>query len=422
MPPPDPFLRLSQIPAMPRRPTTNSARKQAVNAILHRAQPPLIAPKFAEEVRGDSVRPVSTKPRDATSKAPLFKSTLLLAFLSPFLALAQIDASLVEQRRADLEAQSKDPAFKRDGGTQPQDWSYQLPDGVSTRQVTFYAGGGTPLYGKIFFPPDFTSTGKTPAIVVGHGINALSIGIEKYAARFARRGFVAMAIDYETYGFSGSEVSLLESDNTNDDGPVWELTARVQLKRTNLNNFKEVEDYRAAVSFLQGEPGIDPNRIGIWGSSNAGSVVIAVAGRDPRVKAVVSQIAGTGAAPATAPVPIAKNFEDDMIQRARTGQGAEVDGGFSFRSKIDMFSNQRNREVRPGSTVDRIPESAKILSILAEKDELGNPTVGAKAAAKAFKGTWQVVILPYMTHFQMYSGAAFEIDSTLAADWFQKYL
>ncbi|MBZ5601767.1 MAG: acetylxylan esterase [Acidobacteriia bacterium] len=336
--------------------------------------------------------------------------------------LGQINADLVEQRRADLEKQSKDPVFKRDGGTQPQDWNYQLPAGVATHQVTFYAGGGTPLYGKMFFPRDFSASGKTPGIVVGHGINALSIGIEKYAARFAERGFVAMAIDYESYGFSGSEVSLLERDTTTDRRPVWELTARVQLKRTDLNNFKEVEDYRAAVSFLQGEPGIDPNRIGIWGSSNAGSVVIAVAGRDPRIKAVVSQIAGTGAAPASAPVAISKNFEDDMIKRARTGQGAEVDGGFSFRSKIDMFSNQRDREVRPGSTVDRIQESTKILSILAEKDELGNPIAGANAAAKAFKGTWQVVILPYMTHFQMYSGAAFEIDSTLAGDWFAKYL
>jgi dienelactone hydrolase len=345
-----------------------------------------------------------------------------LFFLAAGALLAQINVDVVEQHRADLEKQSKDPVMKRDGGTQPQDWNYQLPDGISTRQITFYAGGGTPLYGKMFFPSEFSARGKSAAIVVGHGINALSIGIEKYAARFAERGFVAMAIDYESYGFSGSEVSLLERDTTTDDSQAWDLTARVQLKRTDLNNFKEVEDYRAAISFLQGEPGIDPERIGIWGSSNAGSVVIAVAGHDARVKAVVSQIAGTGAAPAAAPVPIAANFQDDMIKRARTGQGAEVDGGFSFRSKIDMYSNQRNREVRPGSTVDRIPESTKILSVLAEKDELGNPVVGANAAAKAFKGTWQVVILPYMTHFQMYSGTAFEVDSTLAGDWFTKYL
>ena len=56
-------------------------------------------------------------------------------------------------------------------------------------------------------------------MVVGHGINALSIGIEKYAARFADRGLVAMAIDYQSYGFSGSgsdDLRLLEPDPTAD--------------------------------------------------------------------------------------------------------------------------------------------------------------------------------------------------------------
>jgi dienelactone hydrolase len=347
------------------------------------------------------------------------------ALLFAGIAAAQIDTSIVEKNRADLEKQSKDPVMKREGGTQPQDWPYELPPGVMTHQVSFYAGGGTQLYGKMFFPVGFTKTGKTPAIVVGHGINALSIGIEKYAARFASRGLVAMAIDYESYGSSSSELRMLEPDSTTDERAVWEKTVRILLKRTDLNNFKEVDDYRAAVSFLQGEPGVDPDRIGIWGSSNAGSVVIAVAGRDARVKAVVSQIAGTGAAAPTGPVPIAAPALDDMIKRARTGQGAEVDGGFSFRSKIDAYSNQRNREVRPGSTVDRIPETTKILSILAEKDELGNPLVGATAAQKAFAangGTWQIVVLPYMTHFEMYSYTAFEVGSTLAGDWFEKYL
>jgi dienelactone hydrolase len=341
------------------------------------------------------------------------------------LAAAQIDTSIVEKNRVALDSQSKDPVMKREGGTQPQDWPYDLTPGVMTHQVTFYVGGGTKLYGKMFLPAGFSRAAKTPAIVVGHGINALSIGIEKYAARFAARGFVAMAIDYQSYGFSDSELRLLEPDPTIDDHAVTEKTLRVLLKRTDLNNFKEVDDYRAAVSFLQGEPGIDPDRIGIWGSSNAGSVVIAVAGHDARVKAVVSQIAGTGAALPTAPVPIAPNAVDDMIKRARTGQGAEIDGGFSFRSKIDAYSNQRNREVRPGSTVDRIPETTKILSVLAEKDELGNPIVGATTAQKAFTaagGTWQIVVLPGMTHFQMYNYTAFEVDSTLAADWFDKYL
>ena len=85
--------------------------------------------------------------------------------------------------------------------------------------------GGTPLYGKLFLPKAFSTRGAWPAVVVGHGINALSIGIEKYAARFAERGLVAMAIDYQSYGFSGSgsdDLRLLEPDPTTDTAAVIE--------------------------------------------------------------------------------------------------------------------------------------------------------------------------------------------------------
>ena len=185
-----------------------------------------------------------------------------------------------------------------------------------------------------------------------------------------------MAIDYQSYGFSGSgsdDLKLLEADPTTDAQVLADKRLRVVVKRTNLNNAHEVDDYRAAISYLQGEPGVDPDSIGIWGSSNAGSVVIAVAAIDARAKAVVSQVAGPRPAPrGPAPAPTAAQaaMVDDAIKRARTGQGAEVDGGFSFKSKIDLFGNFRNRDIRAGSTLDQIAETTKILFLPAEKDEL----------------------------------------------------
>src|SRR5438477_12962493 len=62
---------------------------------------------------------------------------------------AQISTDLIDKRRADFHTQATDADMKRDGGTQPRDWNYDLPDGIVTRQVTFYVDGGTPLYGKI---------------------------------------------------------------------------------------------------------------------------------------------------------------------------------------------------------------------------------------------------------------------------------
>lgn len=335
-------------------------------------------------------------------------------------AQAQISADIIEKYRADLQKQSTDPAMKRERGTQPQDWIFTLPAGVRSRQVTFYSDG-TPCYGRVFFPKGFSARGRWPAVIVGHGINAQAVGIEKYAARFAERGLVAMAIDYRTYGYSGGDVLLLEPDTTTDERAVWEKEARIQIKRTHLNNFRETEDFRAAISYIQTEPGVDPERIGVWGSSNGASVVLMVAAMDARAKAVVAQAGGAGGLGASGPVAISPPMLEDGIKRARTGQGDEVDGGFSFRSKIDRWSSQVNREFRPAALLDHIPETTKILWIPVEKDEL-IPARGVQAASKAFKGISQVIEIPYLTHFQIYSFTGFEVSSNLAADWFLKYL
>ncbi len=338
-------------------------------------------------------------------------------------ASAQISTEIIEKHRAELQKQSTDPEQKRERGTQPQDWLFALPEGVTSRQITFYSDG-TPCYGRIFFPKGFSARGRWPAVVVGHGINAQAVGIEKYAARFAERGLVAMAIDYRTYGYSGGDVLLLEPDTTTDARGVWEKEARIKIKRTNLNNFRETEDFRAAISYMQAEPGVDPNRIGVWGSSNGAAVVLMAAALDARVKAVVAQVGAVGGLNASGPVAISPQMLEDGIRRARTGQGAEVDGGFSFRSKIDQWSGQVNREFRPGAVLDRIPETTEILWIPVEKDELIPPrgANGPYAGSKVFKGTSQVAELPYLSHFQIYSHAGFEVSSNLAADWFLKYL
>ncbi len=349
--------------------------------------------------------------------------TVLVLVLAVTVSQAQISTGMIEKYRTELQKQATDPEMKRERGTLPQDWLFKLPEGVRSRQITFYSDG-TPCYGRIFFPKGFNPRRKWPAVVVGHGINAQAVGIEKYAARFAERGLVAMAIDYRTYGYSGGDVLLLEPDMTTDERAVWEKEARIQIKRTNLNNFRETEDFRAAISYLQREPGVDPVRIGIWGSSNGASVVLMVAALDSRVRAVVAQVGAVGGLTATGPVTIPPQMLEDGIKRARTGQGDEVDGGFSFRSKIDRWSSQVNREFRPGMLLDRIPETTKILWIPVEKDELLPPRGpnGPYAGSKAFKGTSQVAELPYLSHFQIYSDTGFEVSSNLAADWFLKYL
>src|SRR5262245_64044537 len=98
-------------------------------------------------------------------------------------AAAQISTDLVEKNRAEFHRQATDADMKREGGTQPRDWDYALPEGVTTRQITFYVDGGTPLYGKMFFHAGLRTVELRPAVVVVHGMNELSRGMENVYRR-----------------------------------------------------------------------------------------------------------------------------------------------------------------------------------------------------------------------------------------------
>ena len=142
------------------------------------------------------------------------------------------------------------------------------------------------------------------------------------------------------------------------------------------------------------------------------------------MKAVVSQVATPRPAPRR-PVNIAANRLEDAITRVRTGQGAEVDGGFSFRSKVDQWYTTRNQDMQAGAVLDQIPPTTAVLFLPAERDELTRGAEGAVEAAAFLSGRGvpsQTIVFPFLTHFQAYSYTGFEVGSTLAADWFVKYL
>jgi dienelactone hydrolase len=337
-----------------------------------------------------------------------------------------ISDAIISETAAAIAEQASDPKWKR-SATLPEDWNYKLADGVTTIQVSFYVDGGTRLQGKVFYPKNFDRRASYPGIVVAHGINALAIGIEKYAAKFAERGFVAMAFDYQSYGFSDSgadELLLLETDTTTDAKAVAVKRAPVRIKRTNLNNVEEVKAFRAAVSFMQGEPGVDANRIGSWSSSNGGTVSSALVGVDGRVKAAVIHVMGTAPAPLRA-YDLNGAALDDAIVRVKTGQGAETEAGFSFQTNVDLWYRSRSRDIQSGAMLERVRPSTAVLFLPAEKDELigGNRSALAGSAFLTEKGVpSQVITFPGLTHFQPYSGPGFEAGSTLSADWFAKFL
>ena len=57
-----------------------------------------------------------------------------------------------------------------------------------------------------------------------------------------------------------------------------------------MDPWAQVRDYRHAITWAQTRSEVDPDRIGVWGTSYSGGHVLVVGAIDRRVKCVVSQV------------------------------------------------------------------------------------------------------------------------------------
>lgn len=130
----------------------------------------------------------------------------------------------------------------------------------------FFKSAGLRCAADVYLPDGLESGEKRPGLVIGHGFSVVKEALVEHGRYFAKAGFVTMAIDYRTFGRSEGE------------------------PRAQLFPLNEAEDYRNAISYLQSRPEVDAERIGIWGTSFAGGLVLFVGAVDRRVKAVVSQV------------------------------------------------------------------------------------------------------------------------------------
>jgi fermentation-respiration switch protein FrsA (DUF1100 family) len=148
---------------------------------------------------------------------------------------------------------------------------------------------------------------RHPAIALGHGFGIRKESLIVEAEYLAAAGFVTLAIDYRTFGESGGE------------------------PRGSLFPLNEVEDFRNAITYLQSRHDVDPDRIGIWGASFGGGVVIMTAALDRRVRAVVAMAPIVNGRRWLELVWGGAKFEElrdlveaDRLERYHTGVGARI--------------------------------------------------------------------------------------------------
>jgi uncharacterized protein len=176
-------------------------------------------------------------------------------------------------------------------------------------QVVSFQSAGLRLHGVLGVPEGLRGAGRRAAFLVLHGFGSNSEGpnVLQPTRVLSEFGYVTLRFDMRGCGKSEGEF-----------GRVICL--------------EQVEDLGNALDFLTKHPSVDPDRIGVIGSSFGGAVAVYAGGINPRVAAVISN-GGWGHGErkfrGQHPTPEAwtkftKMLEEGRAYRARTGKSLMV--------------------------------------------------------------------------------------------------
>lgn len=126
------------------------------------------------------------------------------------------------------------------------------------------AEGEIELGAWLFLPK---GDGIRPAITMAHGFaGTKEHGLERFAQAFAAAGFVVLVHDHRNFGTSGGDL------------------------RGDVDPWRQIADWRRAISYLEARPEVDPSRIGLWGTSYAGGHALMLGATDRRLRCIVAQV------------------------------------------------------------------------------------------------------------------------------------
>jgi len=141
-----------------------------------------------------------------------------------------------------------------------------MPESTVSAQMVSYESDGHPLAAYLARPE---GSGPFPAVVVIHEIFGLNENIKDIAERFAREGYIALAVDL----FEGRNRALC-------------MFRFMTAMFTNSLNHVGIRDLKNSLTYLGQQPGVDTNRLGAIGFCMGGGFAIAWACTDNRLKAI----------------------------------------------------------------------------------------------------------------------------------------
>jgi dienelactone hydrolase len=300
--------------------------------------------------------------------------------------------------------------------------NFKAPDTIDFRTANIMSEG-VRLHAELLSLK--TLAGKQlPTVIMAHGWGGTAANFRRDALDLAAAGYFVIVFDYRGWGESDSRVILTGPAPAKKEG--LKFTAEVLEVREVVDPLENVIDWFNVIHWAMAEPMVDKNRIGLRGSSYSGGHVLYVAARDPRVKAIVSQVGSLDSRPKA--VAIAGGVSDQVklayeeaTKRARGEIGypaprARVIGnlqGGPVRDKLLLYA-----PVEDAATL----KNCAALFIVAEKEELFDNKDHAKLAYDRIPGANKKYIsVPGITHYGIYTTARDQAIKA-AIEWFDQYL
>jgi uncharacterized protein len=281
---------------------------------------------------------------------------------------------------------------------------------IAERKVDLYSEG-TRLSGTVFHLQALEGK-KLPTVILSHGWGGTASMLRPQAERFANSGYFVLTFDYRGWGDSDSR---WVRDETAPAGSG----SRRELREV-VHPLDQATDIFNAVHWAMGEQMVDTNRVGLWGTSFSGGLVAYVAARDPRIKAIVSQVAWFGT-PRNQMMPDAlSKAQADSTRRARSEIGYPPPG-------VREVGNLRGGPVREAfllyAPIEDIPaiKGCAMLIIDAEKEELFDVRTQGELAFQRLAEPKKRVLIPGVTHYDIY-GKSRDQATTLAIEWMDEHL
>jgi dienelactone hydrolase len=260
---------------------------------------------------------------------------------------------------------------------------------AASREVHFYSEGVL-CFGQLFLPSTHTDTSKLPAVIFAPGSGQTSASLAALASEVADRGIVTLTIDYRGWGKSGGLLYFGEPVRWDDRLRFSQTTTKMLIRRKRLEPQMQLIDIRNAITFLQGEAGVDRTRIGVWGSDLSGGHAVVLAGSDARVKAIVAlaPLLEGKDLPRKAFSPTAEQ-QAAVIKLARNGAAPSSAQAATARNAEE--SNLALAEYRPFWFIDQIPQTTAVRFVLLAKGTDSKVEANTGAAVKVLKGPTDIV-------------------------------